>query len=187
MLRVAAMTIGVSLLAPGCLWEPIQQAPVPGNGDTAPVIQAAAPSSNQLFLTGSGNDPCVARVGLPAVFSPRAAPLKASFFLNFDLPTNVEALSIDGQTQFALQSGGDPQAYFLPNQLIHIDDFITQLNGQTNVLQVFVGDDLDNCPYPSSVSQTVQASPTSDQTLNCYTTSWTWVIEPFGCPVLEGF
>jgi hypothetical protein len=183
MLRAAACIAGFSLLASGCLWEPVEQAPVPGNGDVAPVIRSAFPSNNQIFLSDFENDPCVAQVSLPSVFSPRAAPLKASFFLNFDPTASVEPLSIGNQTQFDLQvSEVDSRVFTLRNQQIHVDDFIDQFNGQTNVLLVFVSDDLTRCPDPTAAVQPSSDSPT----LACYTTSWAWVIEPSQCPVLDG-
>jgi hypothetical protein len=180
MLRGLVM-ISITAGSAGCLWEPVQLAPDAGNADAAPIIQTVSPSGNQLFLSTFGGDPCVAEVTLFSVYSPRGEPLQASFFLNFDPPKNVNPLSIDGQTQFDLQ--GSQGVYSLATLQIRIDEFASQLNGQINVLQVFVSDDLANCPNPLTAPS---PSSSGNQLLPCYTTQWVWAIEPVRCSI-QGF
>ncbi len=190
MLR-ATPTIATALLASaGCLWEPITEAPTPGNADVAPVIEVAEPNTHQIFVSVSVVSPFCStqEVGLPTVFSPRAAPLTARFFLNYlDPGPPPEPLSISGQVDFPLQvSQGDPNIYTLQEQPIALDGFVSLLGSQVNVLWVFVSDDFSQCPEPIDVIQTPQGPSIGTQTLTCYTTAWNWVIEPSQCPLLNG-
>jgi hypothetical protein len=82
MLRAAPTATALLLLAGGCLWEPIEETPAPGNSDVAPVIQTAKPINHEIGVNPVGA-PCVLSASLPAVFSPRAVPLSAQFYLNY--------------------------------------------------------------------------------------------------------
>jgi hypothetical protein len=184
-----ATPIATALLASaGCLWEPVTEAPTPGNADVAPIIEVADPNTHQVFVSISSVSPFCStqEVGLPTVFSPRAVPLTARFFLNYLDPGPPPApLSLSGQVDFPLQrSQGDPNLYTLQGQPIALDGFVSQLGGQVNELWVFVSDDFSQCPEPIDGPQSPSAGP---QTLTCYTTAWNWVIEPNQCPLLNGF
>jgi hypothetical protein len=186
MLRVALTSLALASGTSGCLWEPILEQPDAGNLDAAPVIQQIIPPSTEIFLSTVGGDSCVARVGLPTVISPRAVPLQASFYLNANPPgANLQPLSINGQTKFDLQAApGTPQLYSLSPQPIAIDEFSSQFNGHTNLLQVVVSDNLDLCPNPWSLVRSTGSSSSDGQPLECYATSWAWVIEPNECSIL---
>jgi len=179
-------------LAGGCLWEPIAETPDPGNSDVAPIIEAANPSNHEIGVNPVGA-PCVLSASLLTVLSPRAAALSARFFLNYGDTTAARApdgglvplaLGGNGETDFPLQVSPDPTIYSLPTEEIALVDFLGQLNSPTNVLWVFVSDDFARCPDPSSVALTQQTSPSGTQTLECFTTSWSWVIDATGCDFL---
>ncbi len=119
------------------------------------------------------------------VFSPRAVALTARFYLNYLDPSATPVpLSIGGQSDFLLNvSEGNPNIYSLPSVTIILDDFVSQIsahtNPQTDVLWVFVSDNFALCPDPSYAPQ--QTSPSGTGALSCYTTSWSWVIDPNQC------
>jgi len=132
----------------------------------------------------------VLRAGLPVVFSPRQATLTARFFLDYDGATGSgQPLPIggSGQTDFPLQvSQGDPTLYSLPQRLIPLGAFLDQIDTTTpNVLWVFVSDDFQDCPDPTKEVPGAQNPSSSVQTLACYTTSWSWVIDLAGCSLLS--
>jgi len=185
MLRAVPTATALLLSAGGCLWEPIEEAAVPGNADAAPVIQKTLPNNHEVLVITSQHAPlCETQpITLESVFSPRGVGLTARFFLNYlDSSVPQEPLSIEGQTDFPLNaSEGDQDVYSLPPVIVDLDDFVSQLSDQTNVLWVFVSDDFSQCPDPSQAIVTQQVSPSGTATLSCYTTSWAWVIDPNQC------
>jgi hypothetical protein len=170
----------------GCLWEPVQETPTPGNADVAPVIESASPTNHEIGINNEIGALCELQAGLPDVFSPRGASLTARFYLNYGDTENAAtfqplALGGNGQIDWPLQVSPIPTLYSLPTQVIPLKDFLGLLDSPTNVLWVFVSDDFTQCPNPSEVVTTPTSSSSNIQTLECFTTSWSWVIDLTGC------
>ncbi len=193
MLRAARAATGLLLLTGSCLWESACRGNAPrGELRCSICIAVANPTNHEIAVTNLLGAPCLLELqALPEVYSPRAASLSARFLLNYGDTTFAAdqplALGGNGQTDFPLQVSTDPHIYVLPTEEIALVDFLGRLDistNSTNVLWVFVSDDFSLCPSPSSFVPT-SSSSSSTQTLDCFTTSWSWVIDLSACALLS--
>ena len=160
-----------------CIYpEPVQQDPAPTNSDSAPAIQGVFPVGD---LTSVPFDQQCALSGLQlqSVLSPRAQPLTARLYLNYQ-PGHAAPISTgsSGATDFALeqvQPAENPSLYGYDFDKIILDRYSTQLLPTSpNLLTVFISDGFADATTPLA-------------SVGSYATSYTWGLDLTQCDPLS--